>query len=91
MKRKRAVRLGADWQVPDHWITWARRQGMTEAEARRDADMLKDWSLSDPKGVKLDWFAAYRNWVRRSLVRPGKMKASAFDEQIADMRRKTDG
>lgn len=85
--KKRAVRLPEDWVIPEPWITWARRQGMDEAEARLQAEMMKDWSLSSPKGVMLDWFAAWRNWVRRSMARPGKSsRPDLFEQQLMEMK-----
>lgn len=91
--RKRAVRLPEDWVIPETWISWARRQGMSEDDARREAEQMKDWSLSTTSGVKLDWFAAWRNWVRRAQERtkPRRVEENAFDRQLREMKEKADG
>ncbi len=63
--RKVATRLASDWVVPQEWIDIATKIGLTEEQARHEAESIRDWSLSAPGGAKLDWLAAWRNWVRR--------------------------
>ena len=67
-KRKRASRLDDDWFLPQDWGEWAMSQGMAEKVVRDQADRFKDYwvSQSGSKGVKLDWQATWRNWVRRA-------------------------
>ena len=42
--------------------------------ARREAERMRDWSRSAPgqKGVKLDWEATWRNWVRKAIEERGR-------------------
>lgn len=65
----RGNRLSDDWTIPDEWIYEAQRikPQLTEAQIRYMADGFKDYwrSLSGSKGVKADWIATWRNWVRR--------------------------
>lgn len=59
-------RLATDWQLPTEWREWAEAQGHGDpaGEAERFADY---WHAKAGKdGRKMDWFATWRNWVRRS-------------------------
>lgn len=67
VSKKRAVRLSPDWQCPDDWIDEAVEAGLTRAKALSEADRMKNWSLSNPKGAKIDWLAAWRNWYKGKL------------------------
>lgn len=59
-------RIPEDWQ-PDE--LFALREGMPPAECKRQADRFRDYWRSKPgqSGVKLDWSATWRNWVRKSM------------------------
>lgn len=65
----RGTRLASDWVIPDEWLTWAQehRPGLNIANA---AAAFADYWRSVPgaKGKKADWFATWRNWVRRERV-----------------------
>jgi hypothetical protein len=65
----RATRLPPDWQLPREWAEWAFSQGMDELSSRREGERFRDYWVSTPgqRGVKLDWQATWRNWVRRWL------------------------
>lgn len=67
--KKTGSRLPADWHLPDEWAVWAVGHGMTEAAARREADRFRDYWVSKPGqgGVKLDWQATWRNWIRTAM------------------------
>ena len=67
VSKKRAVRLSPDWQCPGDWIDEAVEAGLTRAKALSEADRMKNWSLSNPKGAKIDWLAAWRNWYKGKL------------------------
>ena len=62
--KKRPTRLPDDWQ-PDE--AFARQQGLSLADVARQADRFRDYWRAVPgqKGVKADWNATWRNWVRR--------------------------
>lgn len=68
--KARGSRLPPDWRLPLAWGEWAVAEGMTEAEARRTADIFRDYWLAAPsaKGVKANWELTWRNWVRKSLA-----------------------
>lgn len=65
---KRGTRIPDDWQ-PD--MAAARREGLPDAEAEREAERFRDYYLGAPnaKGVKLDWAATWRNWCRNAVDR----------------------
>ena len=76
--KKRGNRLSEDWVLPLDWGQWAIDQGWPEPAIRDQAERFKDYFLSAPgqKGVKLDWLATWRNWMRNSnspkLINGGK-------------------
>ncbi|MEM7191291.1 MAG: hypothetical protein AAF405_00240 [Pseudomonadota bacterium] len=67
-KKRRGARLREDWVLPRAWGSWAVEQGWPEAVIRAEADKFKDYWIAIPgqKGVKLDWQATWRNWMRRN-------------------------
>jgi len=64
---KKGSRLPRDWSLPQEWSDWALAQGMDELSSRREADRFRDYWVSAPgqRGVKMDWQAVWRNWVRK--------------------------
>lgn len=64
---ERGSRLPADWKLPDDWRTWAVGEGISDSAVDRIADQFADYWRAQPgqKGRKADWFATWRNWVRR--------------------------
>lgn len=75
---KRGTRLTADWKLPRAWGEWAVSEGMDEVSVRREADTFRDYWISQPgqKGVKLDWQATWRNWIRKALERQPRRPAA---------------
>lgn len=66
---KRGTRLPGDFEVPADWIEWATMKGgATVVEANRQAPLFVDhWSAkSGQAGVKTNWLATWRNWIRRA-------------------------
>lgn len=64
---KRATRLPCDWQLPKSWGDWAvTEEGLSGSETRRIAEQFKDYWHSVPpsKGLKRNWQATWRTWVR---------------------------
>ena len=69
-KTPRARRLPADWvpaplpsQLLDQVLAW--KAGLLESELAK----FRDWAASAPDktGLKKDWDAAWRNWLRRKI------------------------
>lgn len=97
-KTHRGTRLPADSVLSDEWSLFCRqeRPDLTPAEVFLE---FKDYWVAQPgqKGVKTDWDATWRNWVRRQNA---KKKGSVWDEnerrkqELADRifgRRSNDG
>lgn len=68
--KKPASRLPPDWRLPATWGEWAMSEGMAEPMVRQEAAKFHDYWKGVPgsKGVKLDWLATWRNWVRKALA-----------------------
>lgn len=69
-KGKRGERLPQDWKPSAEQILWA-QQARGDLEISQTADRFRDYWIAQPgqKGVKVDWGATWRNWVRNE--RPG--------------------
>ena len=56
-------------QIHDEWVNWAilERPELTAAKVHSIYEQFYDYWKAQPgsKGIKLDWFATWRNWVRR--------------------------
>ena len=65
--------LPPNWRLPKEWGDWAMAHGLSEFEARREAEKFRDYwtALSGAKARKKDWFATWRNWVRTAVERRG--------------------
>lgn len=75
--KRKGSRLADGFIVPDEWKAWASEQfkGLGSGVERIASDFVDYWiAVPGAKGVKLDWFATWRNWVRRDLDRrkPGR-------------------
>jgi len=70
----RGTRLPSNWVLPRSWGEYALAQGLRDHEVRREADNFKDYwlGLAGAKGIKLDWEATWRGWVRRTAERLGR-------------------
>ena len=58
-------RLSADWVLPEDWEKWA-RQERPDLNPQKVGEQFKDFWIAKAgaAGVKLDWQATWRNWVR---------------------------
>jgi uncharacterized protein YdaU (DUF1376 family) len=65
VKTQRGSRLPTDWTLPDKWADWAEKE-RPDLLIYKTAESFKDFWISKPGagGVKLDWQATWRNWVR---------------------------
>jgi hypothetical protein len=73
--RGRGSRLPADWSPSPEDVAAAAEYGVTGAQLTHEADSFRDYWVAKPgkDGVKLDWAATWRNWIRRNRtkVTPG--------------------
>jgi hypothetical protein len=71
-KNKRGSRLAQDWVLTNPMDQWA-KQERPDLDVRQVAEQFKDYWIAQAgqKGVKLDWDATWRNWVRNTkAVKP---------------------
>lgn len=79
-----------DWTLPDAWRDWAKEhvcaynaQRLSAAEIDEEVEKFADYwhSVSAQKGVRRDWQATWRNWVRKAArdKRPGRDEAPRAD------------
>ena len=75
-KNKRGTRLAQDWFLTKSLGEWA-SQERPDIDVRQVAEQFKDYWVAQPgqKGVKLDWDATWRNWVRNTKA----VKANPYD------------
>jgi uncharacterized protein YdaU (DUF1376 family) len=73
IKTQRGTRLPTDWSLPDSWKAWAEGERQ-DLNIRTVADSFKDFWIAKPGagGVKLNWEATWRNWVRSQKQSFGK-------------------
>lgn len=71
LKPQRGSRLAKDLIFPGEWMVFCREQ-RPDLEPLHTFESFKDyWSAKPGKdGVKLDWFATWRNWVRNQKMKP---------------------
>ena len=96
-KKSKGTRLDQNWALPDDWAVWAKEQ-RPDVNVNQTADGFKDYWLAIPgmKGVKADWFATWRNWVRNQRTnidkivlheapwqKAARLKAAEFSPRIA--------
>ena len=80
LKKNRGSRIPEGFE-PDTEL--AMRMGLTSSQAENEAAKFKDYwaSVSGAKGVKQDWLATWRNWVRSAVERlPRGSPSSPFQK-----------
>jgi hypothetical protein len=63
----RGTRIPPDMDLPDEWSAWAIEQGHRDPGAAWDRFRDHWLAASGAKGVKADWSATWRNWIRKDL------------------------
>lgn len=76
----RGTRLPADFELPDEWFDFAQQEKRwhrfeVDAEFRLFSDFWH--AKAGQGGVKLDWFATWRTWVRRSRTPNGTWRPAS--------------
>ena len=66
-KNKRGSRLSQDFIFPSDWLVFC-KQERPDLQPVQTFEKFKDYWIAQAgqKGVKLDWFATWRNWVRNT-------------------------
>ena len=101
MTDKKGTRLPGDWQPGSEHIDYAISRGFKAHEARRIGEDFRDYWASKPgaSGVKLDWLATWRTWVRKEADRqdrqpptePVQFGGEQLNPGAQDWRRTKDG
>jgi hypothetical protein len=65
----RGTRLTAQWQPSQAELDFALDSGWTREFVEMEICKFRDYWIAQPgqKGVKVDWPATWRNWIRRNL------------------------
>jgi uncharacterized protein YdaU (DUF1376 family) len=73
----RGARLPADWHPGPEGIAFAEEQGLRNGRAATELARFRDYWCAQPgqKGVKADWPATWRNWVRKAVEQQPKATA----------------
>jgi len=67
-RKQKGARWTAD-KLPAEWLYWAEQSAnLRDSTLHSEAAKFCDYWIGVPgaKGIKLDWFATWRNWIRRS-------------------------
>lgn len=69
----RGTRLPATWEVGPTFLEYARRKGLSEPDARHEAEKFKAYWLSaaGPKAVKADWLQTWQAWILNAMGKYG--------------------
>lgn len=72
-------RLGLDWEPGETGLAFAEQQGLRNGKASAELARFRDYWASQPgqKGVKADWQATWRNWVRKASEQLGGKPGTA--------------
>lgn len=78
-KKSRGSRLDCDMLLPLEWRTFAETEG--HPDPQREWQKFTDYWRAKPgaAGVKLDWMATWRNWIRKE-VEHGKSRRKPADD-----------
>lgn len=76
-KQSRGTRLPADWVATEEQLQFCKTE-RPDLNPKAVADRFRDFWIAQPgtKGVKLDWDATWRNWVRNEKAGGGTKPAS---------------
>ena len=81
----RGSRLPANWKPDAELAEWSKTERPDLDLRKVFAEFTDYWnSVAGSKGIKLDWSATWRNWVRSQ-----KVEKQSFAQQAADVARQT--
>lgn len=65
--KKKGSRLSPLWVLPEDWLH-AAKEISPQIDIKLEADKFRDYwvGVAGQKGVKLDWKATWRNWIRNA-------------------------
>lgn len=73
-RQNRGARITPDWSPSDAERAFAKQEGFSDWEIQRETQKFRDYwtACAGAKGVKLDWSATWRQWIRNGADRAGK-------------------
>jgi hypothetical protein len=73
-RQNRGTQIAVDWSPSDAERSFAKQEGFSEFEIGREINKFRDYwtACAGAKGVKLDWSATWRQWIRSGAERAGK-------------------
>lgn len=76
-RQNRGTRIALDWSPSDAERAFAKQEGFSDWEIQRETQKFRDYwtACAGAKGVKLDWTATWRQWIRNGAERAGKTPA----------------
>jgi hypothetical protein len=82
--QSRGTRLPADWKPSDDQIAFCKAE-RPDLHPVATGDRFRDYWIAQPgtKGVKLDWDATWRNWVRAEKAGGAKSANSSIEPEWA--------
>ena len=86
----RGSRLPTEWEPPETYVAFARERGLSDQSIKDELERFYDHFIAAPgqKGVKLDWFATWRNWIRRAPeFRPNGPKQESLTDRAQRLAR----
>ena len=85
-QKTKGSRIADEWEMPSDWIEWAVvEMSVFRNVAVSESGRFKDYWMSQPgaKGVKANWKATWRNWVRSAAERnPQIVKKSSSPREF---------
>ncbi len=81
-RASRGTRLSPDWSPTGRDRAAAEKEGLSAREIDKEALRFRDYWIgrAGSGGVKLDWSATWRNWVRTAAERLGKAPLSSSSD-----------
>jgi hypothetical protein len=78
-RQNRGTRIASEWILSDAERGFAKQEGFSDWEIQREAQKFRDYwtACAGSKGVKLDWSATWRQWIRSGADRSGKAPSPA--------------
>ncbi len=88
-KKQRGSRLPTDFVLHDEWMAFC-QQERSDLNVHKTFDAFKDYWIAKAGsgGVKLDWFATWRNWIRNQSAVKQSTQQLTFAERDEMAKRK---
>lgn len=79
-RQNRGTRIADNWTPSEADRAFAKQEGFSEWEIQREGQKFRDYwtACAGAKGVKLDWPATWRQWIRSGAERAGKTPAKTL-------------